>query len=61
MMRQKLKLKYQDLIYNDNDKIFRHTKQRFSPGTQTYDYSPDSYDEKFKEVGGKGFFGDIKN
>jgi hypothetical protein len=24
-------------------------------------YSPDQYDEKFKKVGGKGFYGNIKN
>lgn len=28
---------------------------------KNYSYSPDQYDLKFKEVGGKGFFGDIKN
>jgi len=36
-------------------------KKRFSPGKSAYDYSTDQYDNKFKGVGGEGFFGDIKN
>jgi hypothetical protein len=36
-------------------------KKRFSPGRSAYGYSTDQYDSKFKEVGGEGFFGDIKN
>lgn len=36
-------------------------KKRFSPGKRANDYSTDQYDYKFEKVGGKGFFGDIKN
>jgi hypothetical protein len=36
-------------------------KKRFSPGKSTYDYSPDQYERKFKEVGGKGWYRDVKN
>jgi hypothetical protein len=36
-------------------------KKRFSPGKSASGWSPDQYDKKFEEVGGKGYFGDIKN